>query len=167
MYRGITIWDFPKLTAVQRWPPYSGDHKDRFHCTTFCLSHLYEKKKTVAGFTINAVLNFPEQTWYSKVPYSLEIMPPSNTNPPHFLQKFVARYLFVSNLSPPDHMLLDEITSNLRWSTQTRLSAKRPRTLEHLDHDKLCNAITCDCTCDFQQQKLLNSGCLVAFQTEM
>ena len=28
------VWDLPLLAAIERWPPYSGDRLDRFHCTT-------------------------------------------------------------------------------------------------------------------------------------
>ena len=61
------------------------------------------------------------------------------------------------------HLLLDEIfhlTSNSRWSTQTKLSAIRPRTLEHLE--KLCDA-TVTAHEIFSNKKLLNNWCIVAF----
>ena len=99
----------------------------------------------------------------SDLPYSLKVMPPSNKPPRTFCKTLLRRYI----LSPPDHLLHDKIfdlTSNLWWSTRTRLSANRPHMLKHLD--KLC----CDTIAterDFSSKKFLNSWCLVAFRIEM
>ena len=84
--------------------------------------------------------------------------------PPHPLlfAKICCGSIFISNLGPPDHFLLDEIlhlTSNLQWSTRTSLSANGPCTLKHFD--KLCDAITTAHEI-FSCKKLLNDWCLVA-----
>ena len=43
------------------------------------------------------------------VPYSLEITPPLNISLPLLFAKIYCGGIFISNLCPPDHLLLDEI----------------------------------------------------------
>ena len=102
--------------------------------------------------------------------YSLKITPPLNISPPSpplLFVKICCGSIFIFNLGPPDHFLLDEIfhlTSNLQWSTRTSLSSNGPCTLKHFD--KLCDDITTAHEI-FSCKKLLNDWCLVAFRLEL